>query len=128
MKVGTVFFLVLTVAGLAFTEPIIGEFRDDAEVVRVGSAAFRWQLVTYPLIAVIILANMLLQTIRKPVRANIVAASRSGLFFIPAIIVLPRCLGLTGVEMCQAVSDVCAFLVSVPLVWSAFREMRKERK
>lgn len=127
VKVGTVFFVVLTVVGLAFTETVIGEFRDDAEVVSVGSAAFRWQLVTYPLIAVIILANMLLQTIRKPVRANIVAASRSGLFFIPAILVLPRFLGLQGVEMCQAVSDVCAFLISVPLVWSAFREMRKGR-
>ena len=124
VKVGTVFFLLLTLVGFCFTESIIGEFRNDAAVISVGSDAFRWQLATYPLIATIILTNMLLQTVRKPIRANIVAASRSGLFLIPAVLLLPHFFGLAGVEMSQAVSDVCAFLISVPIAWSAFREMR----
>ena len=65
-----------------------------------------------------------MQTIRKPIRANIVAAARSGLFFIPLIFILPRLCGLQGVEMCQAVSDVLSFAVCVPIAWSAFREMK----
>lgn len=128
VKIGTVFFIMLTVVGFLFTSPIISEFRDDADVIAVGCAAFRWQLATYPLIAVIILTNMLSQTARKPIRANVVAAARSGLFFIPAVMLLPKFLGLTGVEMSQAVSDTCSFLLSVPVSWSVFRDLKRELK
>lgn len=126
VKIGTVFFILLTIVGFAFTQPIISEFRDDPQVIAVGCAAMRWQLVTYPLIALIILTNMLSQTVRKPVRANIVAVARSGLFFIPAVAVLPLFLGLQGVEMSQAVSDACSFLLSAAVAWSVFRELKKE--
>ena len=68
-----------------------------------------------------------MQTIRKPIRANLVAMSRSGLFFIPLVCILPHYLGLQGVEMCQAVSDVCSFVICVPIAWSAFAEMRRDK-
>ncbi len=126
IKIGTVFFIAITVVGFIFAEPVIAEFRDDADVISIGTDAFRWQLLTYPLIATIILTNMLSQTMRKPIRANIAAAARSGLFFIPAIIILSFFFGLKGVEMSQAVSDACAFLISIPIVWSVFRDMKKE--
>lgn len=126
IKIGTVFFLLITMVGMTFAEPIIAEFRNDPGVVLVGTAAFRWQLLTYPLIATVILTNMLSQTARKPVRANIAAAARSGLFFIPAVILLPMAFGLTGVEMSQAVSDLCSFLISIPIAWSVFRDLKRE--
>lgn len=44
--------------------------------------------------------NMMLQTIRKPVRATLLSSGRQGLFFIPLIFLLPRFWGLQGVEMC----------------------------
>lgn len=56
------------------------------------------------------MANMMMQTCRKTIRANILAASRQGLFLIPLIIILPHGFGLLGVEICQAVSDLI-FLV-----------------
>ena len=80
---------------------------------------------TFPLVATIVLTNMLMQTIRKPIRANLVAAARSGLFFIPLILILPHFFGLRGVEMSQAWADVCSFALSVPIAWSAFRDMRR---
>lgn len=68
-----------------------------------------------------------MQTIRKPIRANLVAAARSGFFFIPLIFILPHFFGLLGVEMCQACADVCSFIMAVPIAWSAFRDMRREK-
>ena len=53
--------------------------------------------------------------IRKAIRANIVAAARSGLFFIPLIFILPHFFGLLGVEMCQAWADFCSFAVAIPI-------------
>ena len=125
IKCGTIFLAICAVIGFIFSEPIIELFRDDAKVIEVGSMALKWQVISFPLVATIVLNNMLMQTIRKPIRANIVAAARSGLFFIPLIFILPHFFGLLGVEMCQAWADFCSFAVAIPIAWSAFRDMRK---
>lgn len=125
VKVGTVFLFLCALISFGFAENIIGFFRNDPDVISVGSIALKWQLVTFVLLPTIGLTNMLMQTIRKPFLANIVAAARSGLFFIPLVFILPRYLGIMGVEMCQAVTDVCAFSVCVPIAFYAFKEMKK---
>ena len=125
IKCGTIFLAICAVIGFIFSEPIIELFRDDAKVIEVGAMALKWQVISFPLVATIVLTNMLMQTIRKPIRANIVASARSGLFFIPLIFILPHFFGLLGVEMCQAWADFCSFAVAIPIAWSAFRDMRK---
>lgn len=124
VKLGTAFLTACAIVGFIFSGSIIGVFRDDPAVIEVGVSALRWQLVAYPLVTLIVSANMLLQTIRKTGRANLVAAARSGLFFIPFIIILPYFFGVRGVEMCQAVSDICSFAVALPIVIDTFRKMR----
>ena len=128
IKCGTVFLSACAIIGFLFAEPIIELFRSDPDVVSVGAMALKWQVISFPLVASIVLTNMLMQTIRKPIRANLVAAARSGLFFIPLIFILPHFFGLLGVEMCQAWADVCSFLMAVPIAWSAFRDMRREKR
>ena len=127
IKCGTIFLAACAIIGFAFSEVIIEQFRSDPDVIRVGSAALKWQVVSFPLVSTIVLTNMLTQTIRKPIRANLVAAARSGLFFIPLICILPHFFGLLGVEMCQAWADVCSFLMAVPIACSAFSDMRREK-
>ena len=127
IKCGTVFLSVCAFIGFLFSENIVEVFRSDPDVVAVGSVALKWQVISFPLVATIVLTNMLMQTIRKPVRANLVAAARSGLFFIPLIFILPHFFGLLGVEMCQACADFCSFSMAVPIAWSAFKDMRREK-
>jgi len=124
VRVSTLFLLVCSVVGWIFSDHIIVLFRRDPEVVAVGTVALKWQLASLPLTGLIIISNMFTQTIRKPIRANILAAARSGLFFIPLMVILPCAFGLMGVEMCQTVSDVLAFSLTLPILYSAFREMR----
>ena len=127
IKCGTTFLSVCAIIGFIFSENIVELFRSDPDVVAVGSIALKGQVIIFPLVATIVLTNMLMQTLRKPIRANLVAAARSGLFFIPLIFILPHFWGLLGVEMCQAWADVCSFLMAVPIAWSAFRDMRIEK-
>ena len=128
VRLGVVFLAVCAVAGFVFAPHIVAWFRDgDPQVIAVGSRALRWQLLTLPLGAWIVLCNMMLQTIRQPVRAVVLASARQGLFFVPFILLLPRLLGLQGVEMCQAVSDVCSFAVSLPLTLPILRSLREDR-
>ncbi len=112
---------------MAYAEEIVALFRKgDPLVIETGSAALRWQLITYPLGAWIILSNMMLQTIRKSIRATVLSSSRQGLFFIPLIMILPYYLGLQGVEMCQAVADMLTFVLAIPLTGSVLLEMKRK--
>lgn len=106
-------------------EGIVALFRADPAVVAVGAEAFRWQILAWPLLAFTGVANQMLQTLRLAWRANLVAAARSGLFFLPLALVLPTAFGLCGVELIQPVSDVCAFLLALPVVLLTFRQMAR---
>ena len=124
--VQTGFLFLVTVSAVVFclAPQAIALFRDDAIVIAIGSTALRWQLAAYPLNAFIMTGNMMLQTTRRPLRANVLSSARRGLVFIPFIIILPRLFGLMGVAMCQAVCDVVTFLIAIPIVRSAFKEMQ----
>ena len=123
-KIGTLFLLFWSVVLIIFSGEVVSLFRDDPEVIAIGIPALRYQMIIFPACSFMMMANMMMQTCRKTIRANILAASRQGLFFIPLIFVLPYFYGLFGVEFCQAVSDVISLIVTIPIVWSAFKEMR----
>lgn len=128
VKVGSIFLLVCAVLGMGFAEEIVSVFRKgDPDVIAVGAAALRWQFITFPLGAWIVVSNMMLQTIRKPVKATILSSARQGLFFIPLIFILPYYLGLQGVEMCQATADLLTFLLAIPLTGSVLNEMKRKQ-
>ena len=123
-KIGSAFLLLLTVILVIFSGEVIALFRNDPEVIAIGIPALRYQMMIFPACSFMVMANMMMQTCRKTIRANILAASRQGLFFIPLIIILPQFFGLFGVEICQAVSDLISLIVTIPIVWTAFREMK----
>ncbi|MBQ9576477.1 MAG: MATE family efflux transporter, partial [Muribaculaceae bacterium] len=90
--------------------------------------ALRCQLVALPMAAVVTVCNMTLQTSGRSLSANVLAAARNGIFFIPLILILPRYLGLKGVEICQAVSDILAFMLAVPLIIHFFRSILHKKQ
>ena len=124
VKYGTIFLIIMAILCYAFAPQIIGWFRDDPEVVKVGAAALRWQAIALPLMAAIVITNMMLQSTGKGVKASITASARSGIFFIPLILILPELFGLFGVEIAQAVADVLAATLAIPLAVSELKEMK----
>lgn len=97
----------------------------DAQVVAVGAAALRWQMATLALSAWIVPCNMMMQAIGKPVRASLLAASRQGLFFLPAVALLPCWFGLGGVVAAQAAADVLAAALALPLTLPTLLPLRR---
>lgn len=126
VKYAALFLLVISAVGLIGAEQIVSLFlKEDPQVVAVGTLALRLQILVFPLGAWIVMCNMMLQSIGRAVRASIVAAGRQGLFFLPLIVILPRFFGLTGVQMCQSIADVCTLLLSLPLGIGVLNEMKK---
>ena len=123
VKYGTIFLTAMSALCLAFAPQIVGFFRDDPAVIAVGTVALRAQAVTLPLMAAIVLANMMLQSMGKGLKASITSSSRNGIFFIPLILILPKFFGLFGVEITQACADALSFMLAVPIAVSELKKM-----
>ncbi|MDE6455475.1 MAG: MATE family efflux transporter [Dysosmobacter sp.] len=123
VKSSTLFLTAVAAVGAFFAPQLIALFRDDPEVIEIGTIALRFQCVTLCLSGWIVMSNMMLQTIGKTAGATFLAMSRQGIFFIPMVYLLSRTLGLLGVEMAQSVSDVLTLLCAVPIQLRALREL-----
>jgi putative MATE family efflux protein len=116
VKTAAVFLCAASLIGFIFAPQIIAVFRrDDLEVIRIGTLALRLQCITFPLSSLIIIGNMLLQTIGEAKKASILALARQGLFFLPLIIILPRVFGLLGIQLSQPIADI--FALSSLFLW-----------
>ena len=123
----TVFLLAISVVGWIFAPQVVAIFRDDPDVIAFGTTALRLQCLSFGLCGYNMMSSMMTQTIGKVGRASVLAVARQGLFFIPAVLILPYYFDELGVQMAQSVSDVCSFLLTIPLTASVLRQMKEEQ-
>lgn len=122
----TVFMAICAIPGyLAATQLIRLFIGEDADVVRIGTAALRFQCLTMALLPLNTCCNMTFQTIGRTGLATFLSTARQGYVFFPAILLLPRIFGLTGVEIAQPVSDTVAFLICIPYTVRFLRELKE---
>ena len=115
IELSTIILIIISIAFAIFAPDIIMVFRsEDPELIKIGTRVLRWQCLSFPLIGVSTVTNMMYQTIRKTLIASVLSMGRQGIFFIPAIMILPLFTGLQGVEMTQAVADALTFLLALP--------------
>ena len=110
---GTSILAVLGAILFAFAGPVIAWFRRDPQVIEIGTAALRWQCVSTVFLTMSVAGNMLFQSIGKARQAFFLASLRTGIFYIPLILILPRLLGVTGIETAQPAADILSALVSI---------------
>ncbi len=121
VKVGATALLLCALVTISFAPTLIRLFRNDPVVIEIGALALRLQAITMPLNAFIVIANMMFQYIGKARKALILAISRQGMLFVPAILILSRVFGLRGIQMSQAVADGLSFLLAIPLSVATLR-------
>ncbi len=126
----------LIVAGLGvyiFAPDLVGLFNDDipeikAQVVSIGATTLRFTTLTFPLVGFMVLSNMMMQNLAMAFRASFLAMSRQGLFYIPLVLILPHILGFVGIQMCQAISDLISFVITIILVVGVINEINEKEK
>lgn len=115
---------VLGILGFLFAPQLIRLFRrDDIQVIAIGTNAIRAQALALPLMPLATVMNMVFQVIGRSKKATLLSACRQGIFFLPLIVLLPMWLGLTGIEIAQALSDLCTFLLTIPFALLFIREL-----
>ena len=122
VKAGTIVLGVLAVFGFMFPAPIVQLFRDDPQVVEIGSRALRFQCIAVVMQPFSVTSNMMFQSIGRSKEASFMALLRSGLYYIPALLILPLFLGLTGIECAQMVADILTTITCIPFVARFMRE------
>lgn len=128
VKVAVGMMTIFGIVSMVLSRHIITAFRrEDMEVIRMGTTALRLQLLTVPLQAWIIMVNMLIQSIGYGFRASIVSMGRQGLFLIPLLLILPRFIGIAGVQLAQPVSDLLTCVMSTAIVWGVLNELKEKK-
>lgn len=128
VKVAVTMLTCFGILAFIVSRPIITAFRrEDLEVIRIGTLALRFQILTLPFQAWVIMVNMLTQSIGYGFRASLVAMGRQGLFLIPALLVLPRFFGILGVQLAQPVADLFTFVLASVIVSKVLAELKVMR-
>lgn len=114
---------ILSVLSLIFSVHIIGLFRDDADVIRIGTFALRAQCIVLFVSPITLAASMMFQGAGENLASSIASFLRSGITFIPMVAILPRFFGIYGIQLAQPVADVISFVVVMPLIVRFFKKI-----
>lgn len=123
-----VLMLVAGIVGFVFSFQLVTLFQDDPGVIAIGTQAMHIRSVSLIFLPLSILGNMLFQSIGQAKMATYLAALRSGIILIPAIIILTHAFRLTGLEYAQAVSDSLASLISLPYCIHFIKQLPSDNK
>lgn len=124
--VGTV---VCTVCGIfiaLFSKEIMHWFRDDADVISIGSKTLLFCAAVLPMLTYSTVVNQMYQCLGFKGSATFLASCRQGICFIPIVVLMPLLIGFTGVEIAQPGADLLTFIISVPFQISFYRKHLKD--
>ncbi len=126
MRTTCLLIVAMSIVGYAFAPQIVSFFRsEDPDLIVMGARILRWQCIAFVTVSVTTPTNMLLQNIRRTMPATILAMSRQGIFFYPAILIMPRIWGIEGLMATLAVADTCTFILALPMCIAILRELRE---
>lgn len=96
-----------------FADPLISLFQKNVEVREIAIVALRFATVGVIFHPFSLPINMLYQSILETKTASFLSLLRSGLIFIPVMLIARFTLGLTGIQIAQPLSDILVGLVSI---------------
>lgn len=104
---------ILSIGCFLYSDQLVVLFRDDINVIAIAQRALRLQCLTVVLIPLSICTEMGFQATGKKAMAIIASMFRSGIAFIPAIVILSNVRGLEGIQEAQPLAYIITFVVSI---------------
>lgn len=134
VAVTTCFLIVAGTLVHIFAPQLVGIFFNGDvpeirnQVISIGATTLRFTTLTFPLVGFMVLTNMMMQNLTLAFRASFLAMSRQGLFYIPAVLILPQFMGFVGIQMSQMVSDGISFVVSIILTVGVLKDLKRKNE
>ena len=126
MGIGFCFISCLAIPGAVFAEQVIHVFQKSEQVKEIGVFALRCSCFGTVFLAFSVPVNMLYQSIRKAGISSFLSMLRSGLMFIPTLIVTTHFWGIVGIQISQPLADMLTGLVSIPFVIAFLKKEKFE--
>lgn len=126
LKITSAFTIGIAILFIGFAEVIVSWFSHDPEVVAIGSRTLRALSVPFPLLGFQFVYFSLFQALGKALPAGILSISRQGILLIPAVLILPRYLGLNGVILAQPTADALTLVMTLAAAWMINRRLHYE--
>lgn len=105
---------------------LIGLFRNDDTVIEIGTRALRLHCMALLFLPACMVTEMLMQSTGQRLSASLLSSLRSGVFFIPLLLILAKVRGLSGIQEAQPLAYVLAFIPSLLFAVWFFRKLPKE--
>ena len=124
--VGMVAMTIASIATIQFPEEIIQIFRDDPNVIRIGTRSLTLQMLLLPTLPLSVVTEMTFQCTGKKIGASILSSLRNGVFFIPSLMILSSFRGLSGVQEAQPVAYGLTFFVTIFFYAGYMRKLKSK--
>ncbi len=126
LAAGEVLLGTAAIVGLQFADKLVALFRNDSTVISIGAVALSAQFIGQIFQPAAVCTNMMFQSVGKSGIATLLSMMRSGLFFIPILLLMSTVWGLLGVQLAQAIADVLTTAAALPFAITFLRKLKDE--
>ncbi len=128
IKRTTTFCVIIALVFAIFSRQIIDIFSNNPEVIAVAAGGLRYYSYILPVVGINITVSILYQALGKAIPAGFLSVSRQGLFFIPALLILPVFLGVKAIFVVQPLADFLTFVISIILLVRTYKQFKKRKE
>lgn len=118
--------LFFTLIFYLFPVQLIQIFIKDEEVISYGTQIFKAMTIGLPFVGIMFIIMITFQALGKGLPALILAISRQGLFFIPAIFILNHFFGFSGFIYAHPTASILTFITAITLFIKVRKDIIKE--
>ena len=126
MMVAESIIVVGVIILFVFAPQLVQLLRDDPSVIVIGKRALRLHAVASLVLPPCMVTEMLFQSTGHRLSASLVSALRSGLLFIPTLLLLSHFRGLSGIQEAQPLSLLLSAPMTLPFALYFFGRLPKE--
>ena len=116
MAIGFCCISCISVPGIIFAKEIVYLFQKSSRVIEIGVPALRYACFGVTFLSLSVPVNMLYQSIRRSGVSSFLSLMRSGIMFIPTLLITTNYLGITGIQMSQPLADILTGFMSIPFI------------
>lgn len=102
---------------------IIALFREEAEVIMIGSESLRYLCMFIIFLPFVFVGNIMFQSTGHAIQSLILVFVQCGLFMIPLVLILPHYIGVKGIELAQPLSYLLSAIVTAPFIYTFLKEL-----
>lgn len=116
---------------ILLASPLILLFNQNPVIVNYGKWLLISQVALYPAFGLCYMMTITYQTIGDSRYGLFLSLIRQGLFYIPFILILPKCFGVTGIYFSQPAADILTIIVCIfsikPMKKIAYANMNEKK-